>query len=399
MQQEKTSVARGSVIKRSLHQNARMLVPAGLVLVTMAACQLPLLGNIMTPPPRSKPAPTPMITPIHGRQTLQSGNVDEMREVMTFASDDDQPIADLAFSADGGELVAVHGLSGRVNRWNTEDGVLLKTVEVGPVGVAAANFDGEGIMLAVGAGATDPAIEAGYVANFLGAKVWNTWTGEQVWEDLLGQDDPYNLRSTDVTMSQDGRYLLVVSDGGYEIWDVFKNTPPHMVAIGYMEPLRDDRPPAVTAALFDQTGDWVAWAHDGGMITIETWGPQDEGWQLLPGVQESPLELAIDPARRYLAMATTESLMLWNLQSWSSSPAWTQTHVYTPAAGLSFSPDGKLLAVATEAGWQIRSTKSGKLLLESEQPAYAVTFSPDGRMLAVGDIDGTVHLWGVLQDQ
>ena len=67
--------------------------------------------------------------------------------------------------------------------------------------------------------------------------------------------------------------------------------------------------------------------------------------------------------------------------------------------GMAFSPDGKILAVASE--WDVATlwdSASGRMIGVLEGHARfpeAIAFSPDGRTIATGAADDTLKLWDV----
>jgi WD40 repeat protein len=313
-------------------------------------------------------------------------------ELATLSDRSSNPIAALAFTSDGTELLAVHGIEGIMERWRVKDVALLETTNVGPVGMAAVSFDDQAQLMAIGAGRTEPAIKAGYDVDLAGVRVWDTRAGALIVD--TSKDDHY---VTDVALSSDGQWLAKIYPGGI----TFLDADTGIYDFGFSwEAYESPIQPSITTAIFDPAGSWVAYAADLGWVKIDEWDPKVPGlpWVLQDGGEKktpTPLALAIDPSRHWMAMVTTESLVMWDLQARFRKEVLKESVPFSPVADLVFSPDGSLLAVGTGGGWQLWSVKDKKLLLEGSEPTYAVTFSPDGRLFAWGDIGGVVHLWGV----
>ncbi|MEH1905466.1 MAG: hypothetical protein V7L04_29825, partial [Nostoc sp.] len=65
---------------------------------------------------------------------------------------------------------------------------------------------------------------------------------------------------------------------------------------------------------------------------------------------------------------------------------------------VSFSPDGKTIATASQDGTARLWTLNGQLLQEfkgHQGIVYSVSFSPDGKTIATASSDKTVRLWPV----
>jgi hypothetical protein len=65
------------------------------------------------------------------------------------------------------------------------------------------------------------------------------------------------------------------------------------------------------------------------------------------------------------------------------------------ASQVTFSPDGRLLAVASSIGVYLYAAADLREVrfLPTDSPVLSVAFSPDGRLLASGSEDNTIRLW------
>jgi WD40 repeat protein len=361
------------------------------LVVLMMGCSV--LGSD-SPPPRVTPRPTPVLTPVFPTQPLTSKTSPRVTELANLSSGMSGPVAALAFTPDSRELLSVHGTEEVLQRWQVENGVLLRTLDIGPVGMAAVAFDGQARLLAIGAGRTEPAIQAGYDVRFGGVHVWDTQSGELILD--TSEEEPYARYITDVALSYDGRWLAKVYEGGI----TFVNAETGVYDFGFSrEAYESPIQPTITAATFGPTGTWMGYADDLGWVEIKEWYPKAElPWKVKHGGEEKtpvPLALAIDLSQHRMAMVTTEMLIVWDLQAQFNKMVIEESVPSSPLAGLVFSPDGSLLAVGTASGWQLWSVEDRKLLLEDERAAYALAFNRNGHLFAWGDTEGSIHLWGV----
>jgi WD40 repeat protein len=94
---------------------------------------------------------------------------------------------------------------------------------------------------------------------------------------------------------------------------------------------------------------------------------------------------------------------LHHVQLWDAAgDQWRKLHEFTGTGleGMDFDPSGKLLAFGSDTGLvRVMDTGSGEILTTldsgSDTNIFQISFSPDGRLLAVAIHNGEVQLWGI----
>jgi hypothetical protein len=205
------------------------------------------------------------------------------------------------------------------------------------------------------------------------------------WELFVGE------KAEALAFSGDGLRLAVASAQSIHLWNVETgleaSTPwrtSGTMALRF-SPVSPEKQTLIAAAT---TGLVV---HDGGVA-----------WERRPFGENSlgpARALALSRDGRFLAAALGTDPKQQTIRVWTMANGRDAGGPESYAAGvtaLSFSPDGKLFAAATNDGVSLWEVATWKLVSEllAPSPARAIAFSPDGRMLAAGGDAGT-HLWDV----
>jgi WD40 repeat protein len=118
-----------------------------------------------------------------------------------------------------------------------------------------------------------------------------------------------------------------------------------------------------------------------------------------PRLEGSPLHLSFSPDGRTLAIALGDRGTELRDGRSLRDLAPLRGGAEESAGSVRFSPDGRLLAVATIDGytrlWNVATRRSEAALAGHEGSVDNADFSPDGRVLATTGFDGTVILWDV----
>lgn len=340
-------------------------------LVLLSACDgedTPATATATLPPTATSPTATGTTPPARG-SVIDASNAASLSEV---AATPTEGVNRLAWSPDSGALL-VDGGAGVVRYGAPALDVLAEYLPAGtlvlgvsPDGRTAAILDGESVALVdvttqqevMTLAARGPSSAAVFYEQ--GARVglaaqdeilvslWDTTTGTQVGA-LGGFDTAAPVYS--LVIAEDGERAAWVSRGTVQFHDVAGG------ALGERLEFED----FVTQAAFD-----------GGGTALATITGTTAGDGALAGL-----------------------LQLWDPETGAERWRVTGPELFS---GIAFSPDGSLLAVATEAGVRFYVAADGReagSITTPEQPFRVVAFSPDGSLLATVDDSQTLRLWAL----
>lgn len=387
----------------------RLLLAIGLWL---SACNS---GNSRRSIPLVTESPV-LATPALASQVITAENVASLVEVRQLVVDNAGPVAALAFTPDLQMLLAAYAHEGSLRHWALTNGTLLTTLKLNSFGLGGVSFDVGAKFLATSAGVEWEAHKS--EKEYRGFWVWDAQTGRVTKEAFTDGAFLY----PNIQLSRDGRWVLHVGIVNYSVfqndksvtWEPVIGSGSNTLYEGEDSIHADPEEHDFDVLAIDSQEDFFAVANEAGKIAIYPFNKSislidskpvwiDDPYTIIESgdieaLGPTPLALAFDPTRHWLARVRGTELVVWDLQLADykrqlEAPV-GQTSGIT--ASLAFNPGGELLGVGTVNGWQIWNVKTGEQIVSgTDAEVYAVTFSSDGRLFVWGDASGVVHVWGV----
>ncbi len=283
----------------------------------------------------------------------------------------DGPVTAIGFSPTA-NLLATGGLSGRVQVWNAQTGVLIRTLPSAGEQLVALSFSPDGRWIATGGASGTLSIR-------------DAVTGE-IRRLLNGSSPRQPSPMTCVSFGPAGR-LIAASDlnGRAYLYDASGRD------ISGALPMND----SVTGLEFSTAGGWLACAHSHG-ITLVYLSPSGIRTRMrkLPLGGRTPSSVAASPNGSLVATAENDGVVrVRNVATGKVVRALGPLR--RPLSRLAFSGDGKWLAAVGDDNaayaWALWSNEPALVFDGHRRSIPAVALS--GQRLATGSMDGEVKVW------
>ena len=271
-------------------------------------------------------------------------------------------VADVSFNPDG-SLLATSSKDKTVKLWATGGNALAQD-RVGRGPISGVAFAGDSVVATSARG---------------GAVVWNPGTRPRELPRVAGVRD--------LSVSPDGSAgALATAAGMARLFDPATGSVRRTI----------DPPGDVTAVALDGPGRLLAVGTLAGVLVYATASGQQSG----PTVSGASMDVALAAGRRRLATAVEQhgegglALVFDGATDVSTSSFDQPNRIIT----LAFSPNGSLLAGATEADttvklWDVGREREARQLFGHTGEVTSIAFSPNGALIATASEDRTVRVW------
>ncbi len=289
-------------------------------------------------------------------------------------------VCSVQFSPDG-KLIATGGKDGSAKLWSVSAHRVVRSFSVIGGNAYSVAFSPDGKTLAIG-----------QTANTI--ILWEAATGVRK-KTLIGHVD--TVRS--VAFSPDGKWIASGSaDGTARLWDAASGAAVR-VLLGHKD--------TIDAVAFSPRGTRLATASED--QTLGIWEVTQDNQDEFHTDHGAMFGLAISPDGKLAAVGSEDNKRRL-IDIASRRQIATLTGHTLVSQSLTFSPDGRMLAVATgryslnNMGcpielWDVATHKPMGELIGHTGAVMSVAYSPDSRLVVSGSNDGTAKLWDVATHQ